>query len=117
MSKSYHLFSIFHKNNFLNYEYRCFFKVFPPSGQKSLLDDTKEVLAKSSQQWGTAKEHGKLVKNANTVLETQKQAVLVLKDTLNNTGIKDNKINVKLRELQSNSKKCTCICYKLNKCY
>ncbi|XP_024867463.1 laminin subunit alpha-1 isoform X2 [Temnothorax curvispinosus] len=80
-------------------------KVFPPSGQKSLLDDTKEVLAKSSQQWETAKEHGKLVKNANTVLDAQKQAVLVLKDTLNSTGIKDNEINVKLRELQSNSKK------------
>lgn len=74
-----------------------------------MLDNTKEVLAKSSRQWETAKEHGKLVKNANTVLEIQKQAVLVLKDTLNNTGIKDNEINVKLRELQSNSKKCKCV--------
>lgn len=80
--------------------------MFPPLGQKSLLDDTKEVLAKSSQQWVTAKEHGKLVKNANTMLDTQKQAILVLKNTLNSTGIKDNEINVKLRELQSNSKNC-----------
>lgn len=80
--------------------------MFPPSGQKSLLDDTKEVLAKSSQQWETAKEHGKLVKNANTMLDAQKQAILMLKNTLNSTGIKDNEINVKLRELQSNSKKC-----------
>lgn len=78
-------------------------KAFPSSGP--LLDDTKEVLAKSSQQWETAKAHDKLVKKANAELEAQKQAVLVLKDTLNGTGIKDNEINVKLRELQSNSKK------------
>ncbi|KAL6255156.1 hypothetical protein P5V15_013489 [Pogonomyrmex californicus] len=80
-------------------------KAFPPLGQKSLLDDTKEILAKSSQQREIAKKHGKLVKNANAALEAQKQAVLVLKDTLNSTGIKDNEINVKLRELQSNSKR------------
>ncbi|XP_036145001.1 laminin subunit alpha-1 isoform X3 [Monomorium pharaonis] len=80
-------------------------KAFPSSGQKSLLDNAKEVLAKSSQQWELAKEHGKLVRNANAELEAQKQAVLVLKNTLNSTGIKDNEINVKLRELQSNSKK------------
>ncbi|KMQ97151.1 laminin subunit alpha-1 [Lasius niger] len=80
-------------------------KAFPPSGQKSLLNDAKEVLAKSSQQWKTAKEHGKLIKNANAELEAQKQAVLVLKNTLNSTGINDNEINVKLRELQSSSKK------------
>ncbi|XP_039307072.1 laminin subunit alpha-1 isoform X3 [Solenopsis invicta] len=80
-------------------------KAFSPSGQKSLLDNSQEVLTKSSQQWELAKEHGKLVRNANAKLEGQKQAVLVLKDTLNSTGIKDNEINVKLRELQSNSKK------------
>ncbi|KAL0132326.1 hypothetical protein PUN28_000249 [Cardiocondyla obscurior] len=80
-------------------------KVFLPLEQKSLLDDTKEVLHKSVQQEKSAEEHGELVKNANAMLEDQKQAVLVLKDTLNSTGIKDNEINVKLRELQSNSKK------------
>ncbi|XP_029679159.1 laminin subunit alpha-1-like [Formica exsecta] len=80
-------------------------KAFPSSGQKSLLNNAKEVLAKSSQQWKTAKEHDKLIKNANAELEAQKQAVLVLKNTLNSTGINDNEINVKLRELQSNSKK------------
>jgi len=58
-----------------------------------------------------SKEHGKLVKNANGKLEAQKQAILVLKDTLNSTGIKDNEINVKLRELQSNSKKCKSMLY------
>lgn len=82
-------------------------------GQKSLLNDAKEVLAKSSQQWKTAKEHSKLIKNANVDLETHKQAVLILKDTLNNTGINDNEINVKLRELQSNSKKCKSVSYNL----
>ncbi|XP_032674953.1 laminin subunit alpha-1 isoform X4 [Odontomachus brunneus] len=80
-------------------------KVFPPSGQKSLLNEAKEVFFMSSQQWETAKEHGKLVKKANAELEAQKRAVYTLKDTLNNTGIKDNQINVKLRELQSSSKK------------
>lgn len=70
------------------------------------MDDTKEALTKSSQQWETAKEHGKLVKNANAELEAQKQAVFTLKNTLNSTGIRDNEINVKLRELQSNNKKC-----------
>nr|XP_012216711.1 PREDICTED: laminin subunit alpha-1-like [Linepithema humile] len=80
-------------------------KVFPPSGEKSLLDDAKEALTKSSQQWETAKEHDKLVKNANTELEAQKQAVFKLKNTLNSTGIRDNEINVKLRELQNNNKK------------
>jgi len=58
-----------------------------------------------------AKEHGKLIKNANAKLNAQKQAILVLKDSLNNTGIKDNEINVKLRELQSNSKKCKYLYY------
>ncbi|RLU21684.1 hypothetical protein DMN91_006060 [Ooceraea biroi] len=80
-------------------------KACPSSGQKSLLDDAKEVLAKSSQQWQTSKEHDELVMNARAELEAQKQAVLTLKDTLNSTGIKDNEINVKLRELQSNSRK------------
>ncbi|XP_072763928.1 laminin subunit alpha-1 isoform X2 [Anoplolepis gracilipes] len=73
--------------------------------KKSLLNDAKEVLAKSSQQWKATKEHGKLLKNANSKLEAQKQATLILKNTLNSTGINDNEINVKLRELQSNSKK------------
>lgn len=63
-------------------------------------------MAKSSQQWEIAKEHGKLVKNANTELEIQKQTVFTLKNTLNSTGIRDNEINVKLRELQNNNKKC-----------
>lgn len=67
------------------------------------------MLSKSSQQWETAKQHGKLVKNAETELEIQKQAVRTLKNTLNSTGIKDNQINVKLRELQSDSKKCKLI--------
>jgi len=71
-----------------------------------LLDDAKETLAKSSQQWEVAKEHGKLVRNANVELEAQKQAVFTLKNTLNSTGIRDNEINVKLRELQNNNKKC-----------
>lgn len=85
------------------------FQVFPPSGQKSLLNEAKEVFSMSSRQWETAKEHGKLVKKANAELETQKRAVYTLKDTLNSTGIKDNQINVKLRELQSSSKKCKSI--------
>jgi len=76
-----------------------------------LLDNAKEVLTKSSLQLEMSKEHGKLVKNANGKLEAQKQAILVLKDTLNSTGIKDNEINVKLRELQSNSKKCKSMLY------
>jgi len=49
--------------------------------------------------------------DANTELGIQKQAVLTLKDTLNSTGIKDNQINVKLRELQGNSKKCELLQY------
>lgn len=70
------------------------------------MDEAEEMLSKSSQQWEAAKEHDKLVKNAKTELETQKQAVLTLKDALNNTGIRDNQINIKLRELQGDSKKC-----------
>lgn len=73
------------------------------------MSEAKEAFSKSSRQWETAKEHNKLVKKANAELEVQKRAVHTLKDTLNNTGIKDNQINVKLRELQSNSKKCKSI--------
>jgi len=65
----------------------------------------KEILAKSSQQYQAAEKHNKLVMEAGNELDAQKQAVFTLKDTLNCTGIKDNKINVKLRELQGNSKK------------
>ncbi|XP_014473552.1 PREDICTED: laminin subunit alpha-1 isoform X2 [Dinoponera quadriceps] len=80
-------------------------KVFPPSERKSLLDEAKEAFSKTSRQWETAKEHNKLVKKASAEVEAQKRAVYTLKDTLNSTGIRDNQINVKLRELQGSSKK------------
>lgn len=60
--------------------------------------------AKSTEQWKRAKANDIPVSLAMGQLEDQKQAVLDLKDSLNSTGIKDNQINVKLRELQSDSK-------------
>ncbi|XP_015607311.1 laminin subunit alpha-1 [Cephus cinctus] len=81
-------------------------KVFPGGvHSKSLLDSAMEMSSRSSEQWTRAKQHEKLVISAGNQLEAQKQAVTDLKDTLNRTGIKDNQINVKLRELKSENKK------------
>ncbi|XP_076178093.1 laminin subunit alpha-1-like [Ptiloglossa arizonensis] len=81
-------------------------KAFPNGPKsKSLLDSAKEISVASSKQWDSAKKHGKLVLKANDDLDVQKKAVDVLKHTLNNTGIRDNRINEELQKLQNESKK------------
>lgn len=62
----------------------------------------------SSKQLDRAKQHGELVKKASVELELQKEAVTLLKNTLNNTGIRDNQVNLKLQKLKDDSKKCEC---------
>ncbi|XP_050482872.1 laminin subunit alpha-1 isoform X2 [Bombus huntii] len=81
-------------------------KIFPdgPKSQ-SLLDSAKEILLASSKQQNSANRHGKLVQNASDGLELQKEAVNILKNTLNSTGIRDNQVNIKLQTLQDDSKK------------
>ncbi|KZC04266.1 Laminin subunit alpha-1 [Dufourea novaeangliae] len=81
-------------------------KTFPngPNG-KSLLDSTEEVSIGSSKQWESAKKHRMMVEDANDQLDVQKQAVTILKNTLNTTGIRDNQVNLKLQNLQDDSKK------------
>lgn len=60
----------------------------------------------STEQWENAQKHGTMVENANGQLDVQKQAVAILKNTLNSTGIRDNQVNLKLQNLQDDSKKC-----------
>lgn len=78
-----------------------------PNGpkSKSLLDESKEISLASSKQWDSAEKHGKIVQNASDQLDFQKQAVNALKNTLNNTGVRDNQVNVKLQSLQNDSEK------------
>ncbi|XP_048508975.1 laminin subunit alpha-1 [Athalia rosae] len=69
----------------------------------SLLGLTEVMVEKSSDLWNQAKKSEKPAISLRNQLEAQKQGIADLKDTLNSTGIKDNKINVKLRELKSSS--------------
>ncbi|XP_043794597.1 laminin subunit alpha-2 isoform X1 [Apis laboriosa] len=81
-------------------------KTFPNGpNSKSLLDIAKEVSRASSKQLERAKQHEELVKKASVDLELQKEAVTLLKNTLNNTGIRDNQVNLKLQKLKDDSKK------------
>ncbi|XP_053979211.1 laminin subunit alpha-1-like isoform X1 [Hylaeus volcanicus] len=81
-------------------------KTFPNGPKsKSLLDNAEEISMASSKQMDSAKKHRKLVENANDELDIQKKAVTTLKNTLNYTGIRDNKINMELQNLQDDSKK------------
>nr|XP_034195684.1 laminin subunit alpha-1 isoform X1 [Osmia lignaria] len=81
-------------------------KTFPNGPKsKSLLDESKEISLASSKQWDSAEKHGKIVQNASDQLDFQKQAVNALKNTLNNTGVKDNQVNVKLQSLQNDSER------------
>jgi septal ring factor EnvC (AmiA/AmiB activator) len=79
----------------------------------SLLDIAFDVRVRSSEQLERTKNHSQPIIQAKIQLESQKQSVSDLKDSLNSTGNKDNQINVKLRELQSDSRKCKFINYKL----
>ncbi|XP_061943056.1 laminin subunit alpha lam-3 isoform X4 [Apis cerana] len=81
-------------------------KTFPNGlNSKSLLDIAKEVSRASSKQLERAKQHEELVKKASVELELQKEAVTLLKNTLNNTGIRDNQVNLKFQKLKDDSKK------------
>nr|XP_012147088.1 PREDICTED: laminin subunit alpha-2 isoform X4 [Megachile rotundata]XP_012147089.1 PREDICTED: laminin subunit alpha-2 isoform X4 [Megachile rotundata] len=81
-------------------------KAFPDGpDSNSLLDESKKISLASSTQWDSAKSHGKIVQNASDQLDLQKQAVNALKSTLNNTGVRDNQVNVKLQILQKDSEK------------
>lgn len=61
---------------------------------------------KSVEQLERTKSHSGSIVQAREQVESQKQSVTDLKDSLNSTGNKDNQINVKIRELQSDSRKC-----------
>ena len=79
-----------------------------PDGQEeaSLLDEALEVGRRSSEQLERTRNHSWPITQAREILESQKQSVAHLKESLNSTGNKDNQINVKLRELQSDSRTC-----------
>ncbi|XP_023288824.1 laminin subunit alpha-2 [Orussus abietinus] len=81
-------------------------KVFPGGfRERSLLDSAKDMFKTSNEQLERAMRHDRPVITARDQLERQKQGVANLKNTLNSTGIKDNEINIKLRELKNESKR------------
>lgn len=71
-----------------------------------MLDNSMDVLRGSTEQLRKANDTRESVEDSSNKTELQEAAVKLLKDTLNNTGIRDNKINVKLREVQVESKAC-----------
>ncbi|XP_014221917.2 laminin subunit alpha-1 [Trichogramma pretiosum] len=73
----------------------------------NLLDNALEIGRRSSEQLERTKNHTLPVIQARSNLNNQKQSVADLKHSLNTMGNSDNNINVKLRELQSNSQKLT----------
>lgn len=75
---------------------------------------TRETLEISTQQLNEVNEYVVPLSKARQSVEMQKQSVTDLKNSLNNTGNKDNEINIKLRELQNDRKKCKLI-FKLRK--
>ncbi|KAJ8669684.1 hypothetical protein QAD02_000943, partial [Eretmocerus hayati] len=80
-------------------------KVYPnDENEESLLDEALTVAIRSSEQLERTQSHDQPVMEAGTRLSHQKQFVASLKDSLNNTGSRDNLINVKLRELMSSSR-------------
>lgn len=82
-------------------------KVYPNGpDSESLLDRTLETAIKSSEQLERTRNHSHPVLQARGLLENQKQAVDSLKGSLNTIGNKDNQINIKLREIQSDNRKC-----------
>lgn len=72
----------------------------------SLLDTALEIETRSSEQLKRTESHSDPIIHARGQLESQKQSVADLKDSVNSTGNKDNQINVKMRELTSDSRKC-----------
>ncbi|XP_074102845.1 wing blister [Cotesia typhae] len=86
--------------------WNVYYKVFPEGPQgKSLLDSAAEMSEKSTSQLEEAQELRGSLGFSKTQLDSQKQIVVDIKDSLNSTGVKDNQINIKLRELQSESNK------------
>ena len=84
-----------------------FLQVYPEGTESnSLLDDALEIGAKSSIQLERTQNHSTPIMQARGQLEIQKQSVADLKEALNATGNRDNYINVKLIELQRESRKC-----------
>lgn len=71
-----------------------------------MLDKSIDVLRDSTEQLKKANDMKETVEDSSNKTELQEAAVKLLKNTLNNTGIRDNNINVKLREVQSESKAC-----------
>ncbi|XP_076279706.1 wing blister isoform X1 [Lasioglossum baleicum] len=80
-------------------------KTFPDGpNSKSLLDSAKELSSEATEQWESARQHGAMVEHAVAKLDVQKQAVVTLKNTMNNTALRDNQVNVKLLSLQDGSR-------------
>ncbi|XP_014204068.2 laminin subunit alpha-1 [Copidosoma floridanum] len=71
----------------------------------TLLDNALDVAARSTEQVERTRNHYQPIFQARGQLENQKQAVSDLKISLNSSGTKDNQINLKLRELQSDSRR------------
>lgn len=63
-------------------------------------------MEKSTQQLNKVKEYELPLSKARQKVEMQRQSVADLKNSLNSTGNKDNEINIRLRELHIESKKC-----------
>lgn len=85
-------------------------KVFPNGmASDSLFDTSLDVEQRSEELWQNVQIHEENVLGAKSQLDFEKQAIMDLKDFLNSTGIKDNQINVKLRELESGGRDCKLI--------
>lgn len=83
-----------------------YFRVYTDGNPKarSMLDSVREILGRHMFLFEETNDRMKPVTVTRTVLDAEKHGVKVLKDTLNSTGVKDNEINVRLREWQSESK-------------
>ena len=73
---------------------------------KSLVATSQDILEKSTNQLNKVKEYEIPLSKSRQRVEMQKKSVAELKNSLNSTGNKDNEINIKLRELHLESKKC-----------
>ncbi|XP_015124906.1 laminin subunit alpha-1, partial [Diachasma alloeum] len=84
--------------------YEAYYKVYPKgSSGKSLLDAAAEMSESSAGQLDLAQALKSPLASILSTLETHQHSVQDLKSSLNSTGIKDNQINIKLRELQSSA--------------
>lgn len=84
--------------------WEAYYKVYPNGpNAKSLLDSAAEMSESSAAQLDLAQVLKDPLSLTLSTLHTHQHSVQNLKSSLNSTGIKDNQINVKLREFQTSA--------------